>query len=209
MHELDVAHDGSFAAVDEQQRIEVSRWRKAERERLLGARNDLGAQVRQRLSEEVARELDTIVSPCPGQIISVYWPFRAELDLRPWMRSAILAGARVALPIVETKGKPLIFREWTPEARMERGIWNILQPADGDRVWPTITIAPLVGHDPDCFRLGYGGGYFDRTLAAANPRPMVIGVGPPVSAIKTIFPQPHDIPMDVIVTGKGSVVRRT
>ena len=209
LHDLDVAHDGSFVQVDAQQRIDVARWRKAERKRLLAARSELSVQVRQRLSDAVARDLDTILSPGPGQIISVYWPFRAELDLRDWMHSAHMAGARLALPVVEVKDMPLVFRQWAPGARMERGIWNILQPADGEQVSPTVTIAPLVGHDPDCFRLGYGGGYFDRTLGAAAPRPLTIGVDPPISAIPTIFPQPHDIPMDVIITGDNAVIRRT
>jgi 5,10-methenyltetrahydrofolate synthetase len=91
---------------------------------------------------------------------------------------------------------------------MERGVWNIPVPADGAELAPDITIAPVVGHDPGCYRLGYGGGFFDRTLAALEPRPMAIGVGHPVAAIRTIYPQPHDIPMDAIVTGAGRVLRR-
>ena len=106
------------------------------------------------------------------------------------------------------KGRPLIFREWTPEGRMERGVWNILVPADGVLLTPDVTIAPLVGFDPGCYRLGYGGGFFDRTLAALSPRPLVIGVGHPTTAIRTIHPQSHDIPMDLIVTGAGRVTRR-
>ena len=83
-----------------------------------------------------------------------------------------------------------------------------LVPADGALLTPDVTIAPLVGFDPGCYRLGYGGGFFDRTLAALSPRPMVIGVGHPSTAIRSIHPQSHDIPMDLIVTGAGRVARR-
>jgi 5-formyltetrahydrofolate cyclo-ligase len=69
-------------------------------------------------------------------------------------------------------------------------------------------IAPLVGYDPDGYRLGYGGGFFDRTLVAASPRPLAIGVGHPLAALPTIYPQPHDIPMDWIVTGNNAPARR-
>ena len=187
---------------------DVPRWRKAERERLIAVRLEVTADERRRVAEDVAAELDRMIEPGPGQTISLYWPFRGELDLRDWMARAAVRGARVALPLVVAKGRPLVFREWRPGCRMERGVWNIPMPAEGEEVVPDVTIAPLVGHDPECFRLGYGGGFFDRTLAALDPRPTVIGVGHPAAAIPTIYPQPHDIPMDVIVTGAARLLRR-
>ena len=207
-HELDPNFDGSFSVSDDQQKLDVARWRNAERERLIAARLTVPAEDRARCAGEVAGELDRIIRPGPGMVISLYWPFKGELDLRSWMASACAKGAVIALPIVEEKAKPLTFRPWTPETPMERGVWNILQPEGGTTIVPDIVISPLVGHDPECFRLGYGGGFFDRTLAGLPSRRMVIGVGHPSSAIPTIFPQPHDVPMDVIVTGKGKVVRR-
>ena len=77
-------------------------------------------------------------------------------------------------------------------------------PADGALVTPDVVLAPLVGFDPDGYRLGYGGGFFDRTLAALSPRAFAIGVGHPVAAIPTIYPQPHDIPMNTIIVGAGA-----
>jgi 5-formyltetrahydrofolate cyclo-ligase len=74
---------------------------------------------------------------------------------------------------------------------------------------PTTVIAPVVGFDKDCFRLGYGGGLFDRTLAGFDAPPLVIGVGYAGALIPTIFPQPHDIPMDWIVTGAAPPLRRS
>ncbi len=188
--------------------VEVGPWRKAQREALIAARMALPVDERTRVAEEVALVLDRLIAPGPGVIVSLYWPFRAELDLRGWMARAQARGARIALPIVEAKAQPLKFREWLPGCKMERGVWNILNPADTDWLTPNVVIAPLVGFDPGCFRLGYGGGFFDRTLAALNPRPMVIGVGHPAAALRTIHPQAHDIPMDVIVTGKDRVMRR-
>ena len=86
---------------------------------------------------------------------------------------------------------------------MEQGVWKIPVPVDGPEVTPDILLAPLVGWDEAGFRLGYGGGYFDRTLAALVARPMVIGVGLAATRIPTIFPQPHDSAMDRIVTEAG------
>jgi 5,10-methenyltetrahydrofolate synthetase len=79
-------------------------------------------------------------------------------------------------------------------------VWNIPIPESSEVVVPQAVLAPLVGFDRQCYRLGYGGGYFDRTLAALSPRPLAIGVGFEMSQIETIFPQSFDIPMDVIVT---------
>ena len=83
---------------------------------------------------------------------------------------------------------------------MERGVWNILVPSRGPSVQPDVVIAPVVGFDEAKYRLGYGGGFFDRTLAALSKRPFVVGVGYAQSRIQTIYPQAHDIPMDLIVT---------
>jgi len=91
---------------------------------------------------------------------------------------------------------------------MERGFGNIPFAAGGATVLPTILVAPLVGFDSAGYRLGYGRGFLDRTLAHLRPRPLAIGVGYPVSLISTIYPQAQDIPMDWIVTGSGSLIRR-
>jgi len=187
---------------------EITGWRKAAREALIARRLAVPADARKRVATEVATELNRLIDFGPKTVVSLYWPFRGELDLRDWMRAAFAKGARVALPVVVAKAQPLIFREWTPEGRLERGVWNIPVPADGARLTPTVVISPLVGYDPGCYRLGYGGGFFDRTLAALSPRPRVIGVGHPMAAIPTIYPQPHDIPMDIIVTGAGQVLER-
>jgi 5-formyltetrahydrofolate cyclo-ligase len=97
----------------------------------------------------------------------------------------------------------LQYWRWQPGMAMERGFWNIPVPATREAVKPGLVIAPLVGFDDQGYRLGYGGGYFDRTLAALQPRPFAVGAGLETMRLATIHPQPHDIPMALIVTEKG------
>jgi 5-formyltetrahydrofolate cyclo-ligase len=200
LHELEAGAEG-LVAVDPRQATDVARWRKAERARLIAARLAVPADARARVAAAVMAALDREVEP--GRVVSLYWPFRGELDLRGWMASVVERGARVALPTVAAMRRPLVFREWRPGCAMRRGVWNIPEPAEGAVLTPDVVIAPLVGVDPAGYRLGYGGGFYDRTLAALSPKPRAIGVGHPVAAIATIFPQPHDVPMDLVLTGEG------
>jgi 5-formyltetrahydrofolate cyclo-ligase len=194
--------------VDPVQTRDVQRWRKVERERLLSERAALTVEFRARQTRAIASDLDAVLVPLAAPVVSVYWPIRAEPDLRPWMRALHDRGVRVALPVALALGQPLKFREWRPGGGLARGIWNIPYPADGAEILPTVSIGPVVGFDGNCYRLGYGGGFFDRTLAALTPTPLAIGVGYPTAFIPTIFPQPHDVPMDWIVTGSGAPMRR-
>jgi 5-formyltetrahydrofolate cyclo-ligase len=204
LHEL--LQDGT-PGIDTGQARDVARWRKAERERLIAARCSLAVQYRADQAVIIAERLDQVVatSGIAAPVISVYWPIRGEPDLRPWMHALCRSEYRVALPVAVALSQPLVFREWRPRCQMARGLWNIPYPADGETLMPNIVIAPVVGFDPGRYRLGYGGGFFDRTLAALTPKPLAVGVGYPDSALRTIFPQPHDIPMDLIVTGSGSI----
>jgi len=187
----------------EAQARQVAQWRRQERERLIALRQARPAAERAAAAARVAQELDRLIAPDKDAFVSLYWPFRGELDLRGWMRGFVARGGRVALPVVVAKGQPLVFREWRPGIKMAHGVWKIPIPAEGPEVTPSVVIAPLVGHDPACYRLGYGGGFFDRTLAGFAEPPLKIGVGDGSGAIASIFPQPHDIPMDVIVTEAG------
>jgi 5-formyltetrahydrofolate cyclo-ligase len=196
------------AHVDPRQASDVARWRKAERARLIALRSALPAEERALQTDALVRNLDGMIPTRSDEIVSVYWPIRAEPDLRPWMRAACLRGLRIALPVAIELGRPLTFREWRPDSVMARGLWKIPYPADGREVSPTTVLAPLVGFDSACYRLGYGGGFFDRTLAAMVVKPIVIGVGYPQTRISTIFPQGHDIPMDWIVTGTDPPMQR-
>ncbi|MBK0327518.1 5-formyltetrahydrofolate cyclo-ligase [Rhodobacteraceae bacterium F11138] len=192
-------------ATDPQQARDVAQWRKGRRRALLDARP--GAEPRKAIAQALSDHLDALLADrfgdLTGQVVSGYWPIKSEADLRPWMQRLTDAGATVALPVVATRAAPLVFRPWGPDAPMRRGHWNILEPDTEDTVIPTIALAPLVGWDDDGYRLGYGGGYFDRTLAALTPPAFAIGVGFQGARLRTIYPQPHDVRLDAIVTEAG------
>lgn len=181
---------------------DVARWRKAERERLIAARLAISAEERAEMAAAIGGYLDALIGDPKGRMVSLYWPFRGEPDMRAWMEEVNKRGGRTALPIVVEKKKPLIFRAYRHGDRLERGVWNIPVPAEGEAVVPDIVIAPVVGF-ADSYRLGYGGGFYDRTIASLPRKPLIIGIGYGMQKIATIYPQAHDIPMDTIVTEQG------
>jgi 5,10-methenyltetrahydrofolate synthetase len=191
--------------VDPETVRDVARFRRAERDRLYALRRATPVALRRGMEDAVAAGLDLLDLP-PGTVVSGYWPIRGELDLRPWFARAIARGVRIALPVVEARDAPLVFRPWTPATRMERGAWNIPVPAEGAAVIPDVVLAPLVGVDRAGYRLGNGGGYFDRTLATITPWE-IVGVGDASARIDTIHPMPWDIPMTIVILGDGSVTR--
>jgi len=185
------------------ERGDIMRWRKAERLRLIAERLKLSAEERRRHAAAIARHLTDAIGNVGAPTVAVYWPFRGEPSLRPWVELIHAGGAQCALPIIVEPHAPLVFRTWRPGASMTSGIWNIPVPSEGIDVLPDIVVSPVVGFDPACYRLGYGGGFDDRTLAAMASKPQVIGVGFAMSAVATIHPLPHDIPMHVNVTEDG------
>lgn len=105
---------------------------------------------------------------------------------------------------IRSRAAPLVFRRWTPCTRMEHGHLNIPMPTpEAETLIPDIALAPCLGWDDGCFRLGWGGGYYDRTLAALSPRPATIGIALSAARLSTIDPPTYDIPFDVIVTENG------
>ncbi len=208
MHEVDPAYAGLTTETDPIQAEDVKRWRKAERERLIAARIELGPTLRQAFDTKIAETLEDLLGSVAGKTVGAYWPFRGEPNLQLLLKRLTAQGAQCALPIVVAKGQPLIFRAWSPGGPTIRGVWNIPIPEErAPIVQPDIVIAPVVGYDPAGYRLGYGGGFYDRTLAGMETRPQVFGVGYTLTAIATIFPQWHDIPMDMVVTEDGGQPR--
>jgi len=185
---------------------QIKTWRRAERERLIALRMALPPAMRREAGERITAALQEIIAARPG-ILGIYWPFRAEFDPRPLVDALTVAGRRFALPVVIDKKGPLEYRAWTPGEPLAAGVWDIPIPEKREVVVPSAVLAPVVGFDTACYRLGYGGGYFDRTLGSLDPRPFAIGVGFAAQEIATIYPQPFDIPMDMIVT-EGGVTRR-
>jgi len=178
----------------------VQTFRRALRAELLARRNALELDARKRNAESVTQRLRAAVDLRAYSTLGFYWPIRGELDLRALARSHVEAGGTAALPVVVAKNAPVELWLWQHGAPMQRGFWNIPVPAERRVVKPDVLVIPLVGYDAAGFRLGYGGGYYDRTLASLVPRPFCIGVGLDDAELETIHPQPHDIPMNLIVT---------
>ena len=186
---------------------DVRHWRKSERARLIKERLEISASTRRQKSDCIAGLLDLAIGDVSERVVSGYWPFRGEPDLRDWLEHLETRGSRCALPVVVNARAPLVFRIWRRGDKLERGVLDIPVPVAGEEVCPDVVIAPLVGYDRDAYRLGYGGGFFDRTLAAMEKRPLIIGVGYSQAEIQTIYPELHDIPMDKIVTEDKIVTR--
>lgn len=184
---------------------EVRRWRKAQRAELTTKRLAVSRDDRTGWDGSISERVERVL-PAPGRLrIGFYWPFKGEYDPRALARTLRDAGVRVALPVVVERARPLAFREWWPGMRMAPGVWNIPVPAEGEWVQPDVLLVPLLGFDDSGYRLGYGGGYYDRTLAAMPTKPLAIGLGYELSRLATIHPQPHDVPMDLIVTERRAV----
>lgn len=206
MHLVDPA-SGALSDEDPRQQQDLKRWRTVERERLIALRLAIPAEERRRLSERIARELDRLLGDLSGRTVAAYLPFRGEPDLRFWIEGLSLRGAIAALPVVVAPRSPLEFRTWSRGEPLRPGVWNIPVPGGGTVVTPDVVIAPVVGYDAACYRLGHGGGFYDRTLAALPRRPRILGVGYERLALRTIYPQTYDVPMDAIVT-ESSVTTR-
>lgn len=178
------------------------KWRNEQRfsltEKRLGFANEL------RLLHQAAlfNNLQTIIYTLPKATIGFYWPIRGEIDCRDFICALIKQGWQAALPKIIDANQALQFRQWGPDSFMQAEIWNIPVPQNTLIVQPEVLIIPLVGFDTDLYRLGNGGGFYDRTLATAA-KPLSIGIGYQWMQIPSIHPQPHDIPMDFIVTEKN------
>ena len=124
------------------------------------------------------------------------------MDPRVAVHRFRVRGAHTALPVVVEKRSPLEFRTWAPGIETVPGVFGLPVP-QSPVVVPDVLLMPPVGFDAGGYRLGYGGGYFDRTLASLSPQPLKIGLARGVSRVETIHPQPHDIPMDFVITEAG------
>jgi 5-formyltetrahydrofolate cyclo-ligase len=179
---------------------EIKHWRKEQRARLIARRQAIPQPERRRLQPLIIGLVERHFPELASGLIGFYWPFRGEIGLPGLVRRLVAQGAGAALPVVVEKGQPLEFRAWRPGAPLERGVWNIPIPAEGEVVRQTALLVPLVGFDGDGFRLGYGGGYYDRTLTALVPFPLVVGIAFEATRLQSIDPQLHDVKMDVVIT---------
>ena len=182
--------------------IDVAAWRRAKRVELYAARKGMTAEQRHDAAQEISCGLDDHCRRHKPTLVGLYWPIKYEPNLLSWARGRARR-LRFCLPVVVSRGQPLEYWRWTPGDPMQSGVWEIRVPDRRDVVMPDLMVAPLLGYDYDRYRLGNGGGYFDRTLATRADRPFVIGVGYKNSKLETIYPQPHDIPMDLILTERS------
>ncbi len=198
-------------------------WRKSERRRLIAEREAVPPSQRAAWAQHIDAHLQRGFPQLTRACVAFCWPYRGEYDARNLVRQLYQAGARIALPVVVASGSPLLFRQWTPDTPLLSGPLDIPYPgAQSPQLQPSHVLLPVVGIDAAGYRLGYGGGYFDRTLAAlaatglatglatdpANPAPsksapLVIATGYELCRIPSIDPQPHDMPMDWLVTERG------
>lgn len=181
----------------------VAQWRKAKRVEMLERRAALPEDER-RAGDARINELLLAGFPLLARLsIGFYWPFKGEADPRVALHRWRSQGARTALPVVLQKASPLQFREWRPGVETKPGVFQLPVPQGTAEIAPDALLMPPVGFDAQGYRLGYGGGYFDRTLAARAPYPLRIGVAREASRIDTIHPQHFDVPMDFVVTEAG------
>jgi 5-formyltetrahydrofolate cyclo-ligase len=186
---------------------ELKRWRKAERARLMAAREALSPATLEQMRHRIDHHLERSFPGLAQARIAFCWPIRGEYDARHLVKTLRERGALTALPVVVAPRQPLAFREWHPGVALAKGALDIPYPVGSASLVPSAVLLPMNGWDAAGYRLGYGGGFFDRTLAALEKKPVVIGVTYELARLPTIHPQSWDIPVDWVVTERG-VYRR-
>ena len=182
-------------------------WRKKERERLISARAALDRAALERMRRRIDAFLERSFPGLAGRRVAFCWPIKNEYDARHFAKTLRERGSLTAMPVVVAPRTPLLFREWHPGVPLAKGALDIPYPANSAEVAPEAVLLPMNGWDPQGYRLGYGAGFFDRTLASLPRRPVVIGISYEQARLDTIHPQPWDIPVDYLVTERG-VYRR-
>ena len=178
-------------------------WRQNERQRLLAARAALSAEQHHQIAQACLNYISAYLSECEPGILGMYWPIKKELDCRPLAAALIKSGWVLTVPVINEETRKLEFARWQPDMPMVTGIWNIPVPEEPEWLTPSRFLVPLVGFDKANYRLGYGGGYYDRTLADMAEPVETIGVGMELGRFETIHPQEWDIPMHHIITEAG------
>jgi len=180
------------------------------RGRALARRDELGVEARIDAAAAIADVRLPVELP-PGVIVAGYSPINSEIDPFPLMRSLADRGATLALPVIIERDTPLIFRAWRSDEDLVRGPFGIFQPSsDAPEVEPDIVLAPLAAFDRDGHRIGYGRGYYDRTLQnlRAVKRMTVIGLAFAVQEIEVVPRLPHDEQLDCVLTERDLIDMR-
>ncbi len=191
--------------------MDKSDERKALRQRLLDAR--LAMPDRQVRSDQLQRAMRIWLVGRPDVVIGAYWPIKGEFDPLPalhrWKEDGELIDEpqprRIGLPVVDKVHKTLKFHAWYPGCPMEEDAYGIPKPKDTEVIVPTLLFVPCVGYGTGGYRLGYGGGFYDRTLAQLQPKPFTVGLGFTNAYVDDFEPEPHDMPLDAILNDNGEV----
>lgn len=180
--------------------------RQALRQAHQGRRMALSEAEWQKQSEQLSRHLLTALArrgwPQAGQVLAFCWPFRQEPDIRFLLPDWISRGVQLVLPVVVSPDAPLIFRRWSPGETLVPDRYGIPTPVQGETLVPNLLLLPGQAFDQAGYRLGYGAGFFDRTLSRL-PRPWVCGLCFDADYGIAIDPQPHDQRVDALVTETG------
>jgi 5,10-methenyltetrahydrofolate synthetase len=174
------------------------------RQEKIAARLAMPATDHARASAAIEARLQSVVAARRPGLIAFCWPLRQEFDCRGFVIRLLAEGWRACQPVVVRRDAPMAFRAWTPQAPMTTDRHGIPIPDTAACETPDVILLPLVAFDAAGYRIGYGGGYFDRTLAALEPRPLAIGVGFELALVASTRPGPHDIRLDAIVTEAGT-----
>jgi len=182
-------------------------WRRAERERLIAARVAVAPAVLDSWRRRIDGFLERSFPGLARCRLAFCWPIKGEYDARHLARTLRSRGALTALPVVVAPKTPLIFRGWHPGVELAKGALDIPYPVASQELTPDAVLLPMNGWDAQGYRLGYGAGFFDRTLASLPKKPLTIGVSYELAKMPSIHPQAWDQPMDYVVTERG-VYRR-
>jgi 5-formyltetrahydrofolate cyclo-ligase len=197
---------------DSESRIARELARNAWRHRLLESRRQLIEPQRAAANEALLARLCSHVGDVARELIAIYWPIRNEPQLEPLAGQWAGQGAGLALPVVDAEAQPLRFVRWRHGDPLMPGAYGIARPVQDETVRPTLIVIPCLGFDLRAYRLGYGGGYYDRTIAAlqADPsRPIrTVGVAWDEALIDDFVPLPTDLPLDAVITPSAVVAPR-
>ncbi|MBI5783850.1 MAG: 5-formyltetrahydrofolate cyclo-ligase [Rhodocyclales bacterium] len=172
----------------------------------IAARMALPDDEHRRASAAIDSRLEALLAGRSPQVVAFCWPLRREFDCRPLVERLLARGWRAAQPAVLAPDSAMVFRPWTPATPMTQDRHGVPIPVGAETVAPDVVLLPLVAFDASGYRIGYGGGYFDRTLATLSPRPFAVGVGFELARVESVRPEPHDIRLDAIVTEAACVM---